>query len=77
MNFGTVYHVHGQSKCNAQKRDGLPACEHLVAWTERNAEYGEQIRIGLEGRGMISEQAASNRVAHWAYGQTEAAGGLT
>jgi hypothetical protein len=26
---------------------------------------------------MISAQAASNRVAHWAYGQTEVAGGLT
>jgi len=26
---------------------------------------------------VIAELAASNRVAHWAYGQTEAATGLT
>jgi len=61
--------VLADSKCNAKKRDRLPACEHLVAWTERNSAYGEEIRIGLEERGMISEQAASNHVAYWAYGQ--------
>ena len=36
-----------------------------------------QIRIALEERGMISELTASNRVAHWAYSQTEAVNGLT
>jgi hypothetical protein len=63
--------------CNAKKRDRLPACEHLAAWTERNARFGAQIRTALEDRGMISELAASHRVAHWAYAQTEAANGLT
>jgi hypothetical protein len=69
--------VLADSKCNNQKRDRLPACEHLEAWVERNNGYGEQIRIALAERGIISELAASNRVAQWAYGQTEAAGGLT
>ena len=36
-----------------------------------------QIATGLEGRGIVAELAASNRVAQWAYSQTEAAGGLT
>jgi hypothetical protein len=44
---------------------------------ERNNGYGEQIRGALAERGIISELVASSRVAHWAYGQTEAAGGLT
>jgi len=60
--------VLADNRCNAKKRDRMPACEHLVAWTERNAAYGGQIRSALEEREMISEQAASNRVAHWAYG---------
>ena len=31
----------------------------------------------LEQHGVVAELAASNRVAAWAYGQTEAARGLT
>jgi 5-methylcytosine-specific restriction endonuclease McrA len=64
-------------RCNNNKRDRLPACDHLAVWTERNARFGEQIAAELEEHGFISELAVSNRVAQWAYGQTEAAGGLT
>ena len=63
--------------CNGKKRDRLPACKHLAAWSERNSRYGEQIRTALEERGMVSQLGASIRVAPWAYSQTEAAGGLT
>jgi 5-methylcytosine-specific restriction endonuclease McrA len=63
--------------CNNKKRDRLPACDHLAAWTERNARYGTQIADALEERGIIAELAASNRIAEWAYAQTEAARGLT
>ena len=63
--------------CNGKKRDRLPACKHLATWTERNGRYGEQIRAALEDRGIVSQLGASNRVAAWAYAQTEAAGGLT
>jgi hypothetical protein len=31
----------------------------------------------LEQRGIVAELAASNRIAEWAYAQTEAAHGLT
>jgi hypothetical protein len=69
--------VLADSGCNGKKRDRLPACKHLATWTERNGRYGEQIRAALEERGIVSQLGASNRVAAWAYAQTEAAGGLT
>jgi hypothetical protein len=65
------------SRCNNKKRDRLPAYAHLESWTERNNSFGDQIRQALEQKGMNSELTASNRIAHWAYSQTEAAGGLT
>jgi hypothetical protein len=68
--------VLADSKCNIKKRDRLPACEHLGAWTERNAASGDQIGAALKAQGIISELPASSRVAHSAYSQTEAAGGL-
>jgi hypothetical protein len=69
--------VLADDRCNAKKRDRLSACEHLGAWTERNTRFGDQIGTALEEQGMISELAASIRVALWAYAQTEAAHGLT
>jgi 5-methylcytosine-specific restriction endonuclease McrA len=69
--------VLADSRCNGKKRDRLPACAHLKSWTERNTRFGDQIRKALEEKGMVSELAASNQVAHWAYSQTEAATGLT
>jgi hypothetical protein len=63
--------------CNGQKRDRLPACDHLRRWVERNVRWGALIATELERRGIIAELTASNRVAEWAYSQTEAAGGLT
>ena len=39
--------------------------------------FGEQIGEALRERGIVAELAASNRVTRWAYGQAEAAGGLT
>ncbi len=59
-------------KCNAKKRDRLPACEHLESWVERNAKYGGQLGEALERRGLVAEIAASRRIAEWAYSQTEA-----
>ena len=69
--------VLADDRCNGKKRDRLPACEHLEVWTHRNTHFGEQIRKTLEERGMVSALPTSNRVAHWAYSQTEAAQGLT
>jgi hypothetical protein len=69
--------VLADRRSNSRKRDRLPACDHLATWTERNARFGEQIGKALEERGIVSQLAASNRVTQWAYGQTEAAHGLT
>ena len=69
--------VLADERCNNKKRERLPACEHLAAWMERNVTYGDQLRDALEPRGLITDLAASKRVAAWAYAQTEAAGGLT
>jgi hypothetical protein len=69
--------VLADARCNNNKRDRLPAYEHLSGWVERNAIFGEQIRVALEEHGIMIEVAASNRIAEWAYGQTEAARGLT
>jgi 5-methylcytosine-specific restriction endonuclease McrA len=69
--------VLADGRCNNKKRDRLPACAHLSAWTERNTAYGSQLRVELEGSGIVAALAASNRVAQWAYGQTEQARGLT
>lgn len=69
--------VLADARCNGKKRDRLPAYEHLAAWTERNAKYGSQLTDALQQRGVVAELAASNRVAEWAYAQTEAVTGLT
>jgi hypothetical protein len=69
--------VLADSLCNNKKRDRLPACEHLARWTERNAKYGSQIADEMRERGVVAELTASQRVARWAYAQTEAANGLT
>jgi HNH endonuclease len=69
--------VLADGRCNNQKRDRLPAMEHLATWVERNGRYGDQLRDAPAERGIIAELAASNRVAQWAYAQTEAVNGLT
>jgi 5-methylcytosine-specific restriction endonuclease McrA len=58
--------VLADERCNNKQRDRLPACEHLAAWTERNATYGDQLGDALQQRGVVSDLAASNRVANWA-----------
>ena len=63
--------------CNNKKRDRLPAIGHLAVWTERNEQFGDQIRAALQERGIIAELEASNQVARWAYSQAEAANALT
>jgi hypothetical protein len=42
--------VLADDRCNSKKRERLPACEHLAAWTERNATYGSHIANELERR---------------------------
>jgi len=69
--------VLADSRCNKHKRDRLPAYDHLAAWVERNARFGEEITSELERRGVVDELASWNRVTWWAYSQTEGVGVLT
>jgi hypothetical protein len=55
----------------------LPAYDHLAAWTERNAEFGNQIANAMNERDIVADIAVSNRVTQWAYQQAETAAGLT
>jgi 5-methylcytosine-specific restriction endonuclease McrA len=69
--------VLADSKCNTQKRDRLPACNHLERWMDRNLRHDAHLTASLRDCGIVADLAASNRVAHWAYSQTAAVGGLT
>lgn len=51
--------VLADNRCNNQKKDRLPACEHLAGWTERNARFGKEIADRLYKRGIMSDLAAS------------------
>ena len=53
------------------------ARDQLAAWAERNVHCGPQLCGALEQHGIVAELTVSNRVAQWAYAQTEAAQGLT
>jgi hypothetical protein len=68
--------VLADTKCKNKKRDRIPVVEHLARWTERNAQYGGEITVALRDQ-LPVDLGCSIRVAHWAYAQTEAAGGLT
>jgi hypothetical protein len=69
--------VLADGRCNSQKCDRLPAYDHLAAWIERNRKFGDQIGNAMKERGIVAELTVSNRVAQWAYQQTENANGLT
>lgn len=68
--------VLADRKCNGKKRDRMPHVDHLAAWTERNRLDGEQITKALNAK-LPCDLMSANRIAYWAYAQTEAASGLT
>ncbi len=49
-------------------------CGPTPSWVERNATYEDEITEALQKVGIVAELAVSNRITHWAYAQTEAAG---
>jgi hypothetical protein len=62
--------------CNSQKRDTIAHISHLRRWVARNAEFGAGITEAV-GSVMVSDLGTTNRIASWAYAQTESAHGLT
>jgi len=61
--------------CNGAKSDFLAWDEHLANWVQRNETYGEELGREYDGAGVLHDLAGTRRVAIWAYGQTERAGG--
>jgi hypothetical protein len=62
--------------CNGKKRDRMPHVDHLAAWTERNRIHADQITAKVVNQ-LSCDLSCATRIAHWAYLQTENAGGLT
>lgn len=67
--------VLADNRCNGKKRDRMPHVEHLAAWSERNREQGAEITAALNDR-LPCDLACTDRIAFWAYAQTETAQGL-
>jgi 5-methylcytosine-specific restriction endonuclease McrA len=68
--------VLADNRCNGKKRDRMPHIDHLVAWSERNRERGSEITAALKDR-LPCDLECTNRIAFWAYAQTETAQALT
>jgi 5-methylcytosine-specific restriction endonuclease McrA len=68
--------VLADNRCNGKKRDRIPHVNHLAAWSERNRQHGSEITAALKDR-LPCDLECTNRIAFWAYAQTETARGLT
>ena len=67
--------VLAHASCNNRKSDYLAAEEHLGAWRDRNASVADELVQRFDALELPHDMGASIRVAQWAYGQTEKAGG--
>jgi hypothetical protein len=63
-------------KCNNRKRDRIPASSTSRGGPNATPGYGGEITGALRDQ-LAVDLGCSIRIAQWAYGQTEAAGGLT
>jgi len=57
--------------CNSRKSDHLAAEEHLCHWVERNEQHGEELSEAFRHASLAHDDAASTRIARWAYGELE------
>jgi 5-methylcytosine-specific restriction endonuclease McrA len=68
--------VLADGRCNGKKRDRMPHVDHLAKWCERNQKSGDQMTVALKEK-IACDLPSANRIAFWAYHQTEMAHGLT
>jgi hypothetical protein len=68
--------VFADSRWNGKKRDRMPHVDHLARWSDRNRQYGSEITPTLNEH-LACDLPCTNRIACWAYEQTQAAHGLT
>ncbi|MDP8922522.1 MAG: HNH endonuclease [Chloroflexota bacterium] len=69
--------VLAHAACNQAKSSHLAAVRHLEAWSERAALQGAELADGLRALRLDHDADAAAKVARWAYGQAERAGGRT
>jgi hypothetical protein len=56
-----------------ETRDRLPACEHLAAWTERNARFSAQIGDAMLERGIcVGGRMSQEKIRTCVYTKTNA-----
>lgn len=67
--------AHGS--CNEAKSDRLAATEHLSKWMNRNCGNGEMLAKEFDRNKVAHDLNIANRIAFWAYSQTNAVNGLT
>jgi hypothetical protein len=68
--------VLADGRCNSKKRDRIPHVDHLAKWCVRNQKPGDQITLKLKEK-ITCDLLSTNRIAFWAYHQTEVVHGLT
>lgn len=68
--------VLAHAACNNHKSDRLAAVVHLDRWRSRNADHGALLQARYDALGLAHDLPTSQRVAAWAYGRVQRAGGL-
>lgn len=63
--------VLAHATCNRNKRDFLPAQQHLERWQKRNLDLGTLLGQEFDGRGIQHNITATERIAFWAYDRAE------
>jgi 5-methylcytosine-specific restriction endonuclease McrA len=66
--------VLAHSACNNSKRDFLAAPSHLEQWHKRNQLHGKSLGREFDARSILHNQAATEKIAFWAYSQAETSG---
>ena len=69
--------VLAHTACNQAKSSHLAAIRHLEAWRERGVRQAAALEEGLRALRFDQGADAAEKVADWAYGQAERAGGRT
>ena len=67
--------VLAHQACNSSKSDLLAAEEHLERWAERSLIQRNELETGFGERHVLHDWPATRRIARWAYGQVQRAGG--
>lgn len=67
--------VLAHSTCNRDKRDFLPAINHLENWLQRNDQKMSLLNDYFEANNLMYDLSTSLSITHWAYDKHESIGG--